>query len=143
MHSEQISGTNEMMNSWVIRAFRHSIAERKVYRAFTVVFEIMWFYLFRVKMLRLITVGKTKLKKKRRRINLRHKGIHLTKQAKGPSNSGIELQHINITNDCDRRNNLPLINMLWPKLYYVVVFFDILVLLKIKTFVAHFASKTD
>ena len=37
MHSEQIS-SNEIMNSWVIRAFRNSIAERKVYRLFTFFF---------------------------------------------------------------------------------------------------------
>ena len=38
MHSEQIS-TNEMMNSWIIQAFRNSIAGRKVYPAFTFFFN--------------------------------------------------------------------------------------------------------
>ena len=40
MHSEQIF-TNDMMNSWVIPAFRNSIAERKVYRAFAFAFQIL------------------------------------------------------------------------------------------------------
>ena len=33
MHSAPISN-NEMMNNWLVRAFRKSIAERKVYRTF-------------------------------------------------------------------------------------------------------------
>ena len=44
MHSKQIS-TNEMMKSWVIRAFCNSIAESKVYQAFTRFFfsnNVIW-----------------------------------------------------------------------------------------------------
>ena len=92
-------------------------------------------------MLRLITVSQTNLKKEEELISVTREFI-FGKQAKGPNNSGIELQNTNITNDYDSRNNVPLINMLWPKHYYVLVSFDILVLLKIKTFVAHFASET-
>ena len=63
-------------------------------------------------MLRLITVSKTKFKKKEHEelISVTRKFI-FGKQAKGPNNSDIEPHNINITNDYDSRNNVPLINM--------------------------------
>ena len=61
----------------------------------------------------------------------------LRKQVQYPINSGIEPQHSSVTS----RNNVRLINMLWPKHYSVVRTFDILVLLRSNTTVVHFDAK--